>query len=68
MQINTLFKELCPEGYKGANARRLLPWGQEHPKYLNEQERNDAKMINFGLTKSAQVKDIELLGNLRAVA
>jgi len=61
-------KELCPEGYKGANDRRLLPWGQEHPKYLNEQERNDAKMINFGLTKSAQVKDIELLGNLRAVA
>jgi len=41
-------KEIAPDGYPDINHRNMLPWGQHDDRYLNEQERNDAKAINFG--------------------
>jgi len=41
-------KAIAPDGFPEINERNMLPWGQKHDEYLNEQERNDAKAINFG--------------------
>ncbi len=41
-------KTIAPDEFPNINHRNMLPWGDLNKEYLNEQNRNDAKSVNFG--------------------
>jgi DNA polymerase I-like protein with 3'-5' exonuclease and polymerase domains len=48
MAVKASKKSIAPDGFPNINHRNMLPWGTGHELYLDEQNRNDAKAINFG--------------------
>ena len=66
MAIKATGKKLHPDGIIKIKDDE---WGKEISKeYITQEDRTHAKALNFGLRNIAQVKDIELLGSLSAVA
>jgi len=65
MAVNISGKPLHADGVIKTNANfRDIDGG--NPDWVTSNDRQNAKVVNFGLTNIAQVKDIELLGNLSA--